>query len=244
MTAILTQTRFGPMLVPPYDIYLARAMIQNREYAPAEFDTWRPYLREGGLVLDVGANFGAHTLAFADAVGPSGLVFAFEPQRALYHMLCGSVVLCDLRNVEPQQIALGRTPGHVYVPPMDYAGLNNFGGIELGQRTEGDPVRRIPLDSLGLKRADFVKIDVEGMELEVLEGARETIARCRPVLSVEADREPQVPALLEFLRAANYHVWWHRPPLGDQWPNIVSTNLLALPAEVEHPEPTGDVERA
>lgn len=242
MTAILTHTRYGPMLVPPYDVYLSQAMIRSGEYAPAEFETWAPYLPEGGAVVDVGANFGAHTFAFAHAVGAQGIVFAMEPQRALYHMLCGSAALGGYVNVQPKQLALGRAAGHVFVPPMRYDVPGNFGGIELGDRTEGDPVPCMPLDALALQRLDFLKIDVEGMELAVLDGARETIARCRPVMSVEADREQQVPGLLAFLREHDYRAWWHRPELGPFWPNIVSTNLLCLPSERELlPEPVGDV---
>lgn len=240
MTAIIAQTRHGPMLMPPYDVYLSQAMIRLGEYAPDEFETWKRYLFLESIVVDVGANFGAHTFAFARLCS-FGMVLAFEPQRMLYNMLCGTVALNGLANVQPKHAALGRAPGHVNVPPMDYRNLGNFGGVELGKVQEGEPVPCFPLDSLRLQRADFVKIDVEGMESEVLAGAAETIARCRPVLSVEADREAQVPALIERLREWNYRLWWHRPLLGELWPNIVSVNLFALPAEKNLPDPEGDV---
>lgn len=241
-TAIVTPSKFGPMLVPPFDVYLSRAMIANGEYAPDEFETWRPYLRLESVVLDIGANFGAHTFAFAD-VARFGVVLAIEPQRALFNMLSGSIELTGSANVRAKHCACGRTPGQVFIPPINYAGVGNFGGLELGATTEGDPVARVAIDSWALKHVDFIKIDVEGMELDVLEGARDTIARCRPVLAVEADRPKQVPALLEFLREAGYRAWWHKPPLGDLWPNIISINLLALPAErTDLPEPEGDIE--
>lgn len=241
MTAVITHTKFGPMLVPPYDVYLSQAMVRCGEYAPEEFDTWRPYLFQEAVVVDVGANFGAHTFAFAHAC-PFGMVLAFEPQPALYHMLCGSVALTGVRNVQPKMVALGSEHGQVFIPPIDYGAPNNFGGVELGATQEGEPVPRIPLDVLQLARADFLKIDVEGMELDVLGGATATILRCRPVMSVEADREHSVPRLIELLHSLKYRLWWHRPPLGDIWPNIVSVNLLALPAERGLPDPDGDVE--
>lgn len=247
MSAVLTRTAFGPMLVPPYDEYLAKAMIRNGVYSPAEFDTWAPYVPIGGVVLDIGANIGCHTFAFAESVGPTGKVMAVEPQWALYAMLCGSAVLGDHANVRAKWCAMGAERGSVRVPALDYRTPNNFGGLELGVKdvrtgaSKGENVPRETLDSWGLPRVDFVKIDVEGMELDVLRGARETITVCRPVLAVEADREQQVDALVAFLRDAGYRLWWHRPKLGALWGNVVSLNLLALPADRELPEPTGDV---
>jgi FkbM family methyltransferase len=250
MTAVVASTAFGPMLVPPYDEYLSQAMIRFGQYAPREFATWRPYLPAGGVVLDVGANIGAHTLPFATAVGAGGRVIAIEPQRALFYMLCGTIALGNLQYViTARHCAMGREPGTVNVPLLDYGTRNNFGGLELRgvdpTQVPCELVPCIPLDSIRLDRLDFLKIDVEGMELDVLHGGKETITRFRPVISVEADREKNVPAILASLRLNGYRAWWHRPPLGDLWPRVVSTNLLALPRDREDlPLPEGDVELA
>lgn len=243
MTAVVASTLFGPMLVPPFDTYVGTALIRMGRYCPAEFAAWQPYLPEGGVVVDAGANIGAHTLAFAATVGPSGTVFAIEPQRPLFHMLCGSLALCGVDNVIAKNCALAREPGAVRVPRLDYAAPQNFGGLALGDVPADAPVESvvaIPLDSLGLQRLDFLKIDVEGAELSVLHGAKETISRCRPVMSVEADREQNVPATLAWLRLNGYRAWWHRPELGPLWPRVVSVDLLCLPREREDlPVPAG-----
>lgn len=244
MPAVVANTIFGPFVVPPYDEYLSQALIRMGQYAPEEFATWRPYLPAGGIVLEVGANIGPHTIPFAMAVGIEGRVIACEPQRMLAYMLCGTVALIDARNVEVKNVACGRESGVVHIPPIDYGSHGNFGGLELKGRKEGEPIPCIPVDAMQLPRVDFLKIDVEGMELDVLHGAKETLARCRPVISVEADREAQVPALLGFLKTHDYRAWWHRPPLGPLWPRIVSINLLALPRGAELPEPQGHVEPA
>jgi FkbM family methyltransferase len=241
MSAILTQTEFGPMLVPPFDFYLSQAMIRRGAYAPAEFETWRPYIRAGDVVIDVGANFGSHSFAFAEQVGQNGLVVAIEPQRDLFWMICGTAALNGTRHLQPVHAACGREAGSVFVPAADYRAPNNFGGVELGQETQGLPVKRVKLDSFNCDPS-FVKIDVEGMELDVLEGAVETITRARPVLAVEADREDKTPAVVEFLRAHRFRLWDHRPVLGDLWPNVISINILAIPEERgDLPEPTGAV---
>lgn len=248
MTAVIANTLFGPMLVPPYDEYLSKALIRMGQYCPAEFATWHPYLPAGGVVVDAGANIGAHTMAFGAAVGSSGTVHAVEPQRALYYMLCGSLALGNGMHVHARHCALGRESGVVRVPvAMDYGAPNNFGGLELRGIAAEIPcelVPCVPLDSWMLERLDFLKIDVEGMELDVLHGAIGTISRCRPVMSVEADREQNVPATLALLRLNGYRAWWHRPLLGPLWPRVASINLLALPRERELPLPEGDVEVA
>ncbi len=245
MTAVLASTRWGPMLVPPFDEYVSQALIRLGQYAPTELDTWIPYLPAGGIIVDAGANIGAHTLAFALAVGPSGTVIAVEPQRMLNYMLCGTIALNAVRNVHVKLCALGREPGQVFIPAIDYGAPGNFGGVELKHTKEGDSIACVPLDGWKLQQLDFLKVDVEGMELDVLHGASETIGRCRPVISVEADREKNVPATLTWLRLNGYRAWWHRPALGALWPRVVSINLLALPRDREGlPDPVGDVEVA
>lgn len=247
MTAIIAATKHGPMLVPPYDEYVAQALIRLGEYAPTEFETWRPYLPVGGTVIDAGANLGAHTLPFAHAVGPTGHVLAVEPQGQLFRMLCGTLVLNGITHADLRHAALGRSPGAVIVPTLDYSRHANFGGLALDQASDENgtyvPVVTIDDSMSPARRVDFLKIDVEGAEVDVLHGAELMITRDRPVLSVEADRDRQVPALLGWLRSHHYRAWWHRPFLGPLWPNIVSINLLALPRErTALPDPTGDVE--
>jgi FkbM family methyltransferase len=253
MTAIVTRTKFGPMLVPPFDAYVGQALIRQLEYAPAEFETWRPFLPVDGVVVDVGANIGAHTMAFASVVR-TGVIHAIEPQRPLFHMLCGSLALCGVRNVNALCCALGREVGSVRVPALDYLVPQNFGALELRnvpRDVMAEDVASFPLDSLNLNRLDFLKVDVEGMELDVLHGGEGTIAQYRPVISVEADREQNTPAMLAWLRLHGYRAWWHRPPLGPCFVNarrepIVSINLFALHRDRfnEYDEPRGHVEIA
>lgn len=248
MTAVVAATALGPMILPPYDQYVSSALIRMGRFSPIEFETWRPYLPEGGVVVDAGANVGGHTLAFAATVGMSGVVHAAEPQRGLFYMLCGSLALCNAYNVHAKHCALGREPSMVRIPMLDYGAPSNFGGLALRDVPQDAPTEQVvclPLDSWKLKRLDFLKIDVEGMELDVLHGATETTTSCRPVISAEADREQNNPALLAWFRLNGYRVWWHKPPLGLFWPRKISINLLGLPREREDlPVPVGDVEIA
>lgn len=248
MTAVIAATAYGPMLVPPNDQYVGASLIRTGVFSPAEFATWGPYLPADGHVVDAGANIGGHTLAFASVVGMNGVVHAIEPQRGLYQMLCGSLELCGGRNVYARHCALGRESGAVRVPLLDYGSAQNFGGVDLRSIPADAPCESVPclpLDLLKLERLDFLKIDCEGAELGILHGAKEMITRCRPVISAEADREQNVPALLALLRLNGYRVWYHNPPLGMLFPGVISKNLLALPREREDlPLPVGDVKVA
>lgn len=236
---VVAQTRFGPMLVPPHDSYVGRALIENGVYAPDEFAAWAPYLRPGDVVLEVGANLGAHTMAFSEAVGSEGMVIAVEPQRMLFAMLCGSQALQSRTNVWPRWCACGTAADVVLVPRLDTNVPNNFGGLPVQGHAAGEPVAQVPVDAWGMSRLDFLKIDVEGMELEVLQGAATTIGLSRPVIAVEVERKDRYPAILGWLLERQYRPFWQTPLLGPQWPDIRSKNLLCVPCEKGVPDPSG-----
>ena len=127
----------------------------------------------------------------ARLVGPTGKVVAFEPQRIAYYSLCGNAVQNNLDHVTCHQAAVGAAAGKITVPVPDYRREQNFGAIDLSQdyrHVPSYPVPVVRIDDLGLTACDFVKIDVEGMERQVLEGAVETIRRFKPILYVEDDR--------------------------------------------------------
>ena len=93
----------------------------------------------------------------------------------------------------------------------------------------------------GLGRLRFLKIDVEGMEIDVLLGGRELILRTRPVLYVENDRPAKSEALVAYLRSLGYDLYWHTPRLynpdnysGNRenvFGGTLSINLFAIPSE-------------
>lgn len=87
----------------------------------------------------------------------------------------------------------------------------NFGAMGLAklQRPDGEPVTLVRIDDLGLPACRLIKIDVEGMETDVLQGAAETIRRHRPILFVENNRRKQSTLLIERVLAWGYTAWWH-----------------------------------
>jgi FkbM family methyltransferase len=154
---------------------------------------------DGVVALDCGANIGIHTLSWARQMTGWGSVIAFEAQERIFYALAGNICISNCFNARAMNVAIGDTDGMMEIPVPDYTRPANFGGFELrrSEKTEfiGQPIdyapaamRAVPMvriDSLNLPRVDMIKIDVEGMEKEVLIGARTTIERCRPLMLIE-----------------------------------------------------------
>ncbi len=237
----LKRCRHGLMLYYATDRYVGRSLDLYGEFSAGETDLFRHILRPGRSVLDIGANIGAHTVFFSQAVGPSGQVVAFEPQRVLFNTLCANLALNHLENVQARRTALGAQPGTASVPQADVAVEGNFGAVSLADGAPGEPVPQTSIDSLRLKACHLIKLDVEGMEGEVLSGAVKTLKRFRPTLYVENDRREKSPRLIEQLAAQGYRLYWHLTPLFKQdnyfrnsenvFGNTLSCNLLCLPRE-------------
>lgn len=245
----VTPARYGRMMVLKRDRYMGRAFLIHGEYSESEVELWRQLLPDNAIVADVGANIGSHTVALA-ALVPNGLVFAFEPIRFLYHMLAGNVALNGLGNVVTFHAAAGAERGQIMVPGFDFTREENYGGIALGGFEQGNPVAQVTLDAV-LPRCHFLKIDVEGMELDVLKGAQRLIRECRPGLYLECNPEEGYPndqgptqlALIKHVQSLGYDVWWHHarhynpdnfhgtPPQDEHESSVVSFNILCLPSE-------------
>jgi FkbM family methyltransferase len=241
----VVDSRFGKMIVNRNDIYIGQAVIRYGEYSQHEFALFEYLCGAGDVVVEVGANIGAHTLGLARHVGPGGRVVAVEPQPVVFQTLCGNMAINSITNVDCLNLALSDAPGHVTVPIVDYGGQGNFGGIsvhhaaDVAAKAPGHKVEARRLDDVfDYPRLKLLKIDVEGMEAAVLRGAKETIAKHRPILYVENDRTDKSKALIELLFSYDYSLWWHLPPLfnahnfngvaANDYANIVSINMLCV----------------
>jgi FkbM family methyltransferase len=242
----IRRCRYGTMAYLKRDVYVGRSLDLYGEYSEAEAGLFRQLLRTGDIAIDIGANIGAHTIPMAQLVGPTGAVYAFEAQRVVFQIMCGNLALNEIGNVHAFPSAVGRVTGSVKVPVLNYSGVNNFGGIAVGAE-DGDEVGLVTIDDFSLPRVKLMKIDVEGMELDVLQGSKVTLARCRPLLYVENDRAAKSHALVAQMLQGGYRLWWHTPPLFN--PNnflgnpqnvfggILSFNILGIPKEYSGEQP-------
>jgi len=226
------------MLFNLNDQYVGKALDLYGEYSEGEVAIFREIVRPGDVVLDIGANLGAHTLFFSKAVGSHGAVLAFEPQRLIFLTLCANIALNNITNTVCYWNALSDKPGVVTVPVLDPRRAYNFGGVGMDGHQRGDQIRVMCVDDFNLPRCRLMKIDVEGMEQRVLQGAVKTIQQHHPILYVENDRAERSEALIEFIRSWGYHLYWHRPLLFNRdnflgnsenvYPNVISQNMLCV----------------
>jgi FkbM family methyltransferase len=227
------------MLYNINDAYIGRSLAEYGEFSEGEIDLFEQLIKKGQTILEVGANIGSHTVWLSQAVGSTGTVLAFEPQRIVYQTLCANLALNSITNVHCFCAAAGKAPGQIMVPELDYSRESNFGGLGLGAYQEGESVPVLTIDGLNLPKCHFIKIDVEGMEQEVLEGAVRTIAALSPILYVENDRKEKSDSLIRFIDGLGYKMYDHAPPLFSPrnfagssvnvFGQIVSLNMLCLP---------------
>jgi FkbM family methyltransferase len=237
--------KHGFMMYNENDQYIGRSIKHYGEFSDGEVDLFNRLISAGDVAVEVGANIGAHTVALAKRVGRQGGLFAFEPQYSVYQILCGNLALNGLSHARCYLAACGATQGEIVVPVLDINRVTNFGGLALGQYQKGDRVSVLTVDALGLSKCNLLKVDVEGMELQVLQGARQTIDRCRPYLYVENDREEHSAALIEMIFQLGYRCYWHLPPMFNPknyfgnadniFSNIISINMLCIPIERQLP---------
>ncbi len=148
-------------------------------------DHIKKYCKPGSIAMDLGAHIGTHTVPMSKYVGNSGTVYAFEPNKKIYRELCYNLASNNLTNVIPVRSAVGNSHEIITIETPD---PNNEGGSVARTTSDlknGNAAYVLNLDRLNLNNVSFMKIDVEGYEANVINGARETIMRNRPVILIE-----------------------------------------------------------
>jgi len=176
--------------------YLARQVLQNRNYHEAEIGLLKLMIFPGDSVADVGANAGVYTMELSSLVGASGQVFSFEPVSENYDILETVIRRAHLSNVRSFGAALGSTLGQREIAIPDLGAFTGYYWAHFAKT--GEPGRREMVDVLTLDELwkqniirclDFIKCDVEGSELEVIRGGLGLIQSQRPGWLLEVSRE-------------------------------------------------------
>lgn len=170
-------------------------------------------VKKNWCIFDIGTNIGETLLNFAMRTGSDGFVYGFEPVRKNYEKSLFNIDLNEFRNVNVLSFALSDKEETLYFRP---ASNFNSGGIFMNKINipDGEKVEAITLDRFTLERGltslDFIKLDVEGFEYNILKGGVETIRRFHPVLFIEVDQEnlnrqnASVKELYDFLYSLDY----------------------------------------
>lgn len=195
------------MLFLSNDHYIGRSLNLYGEFCEGEYQLFAQILHPGMTVVDAGAKIGVHTVGFAELVEPSGQVFAFEPQRALFHLLCGNLALNGYSRVAAFQAGLASTTRGITVAAADLCEPRGWSGAAHTEPLRCEQVPTAILDCFDLMQCHFIKVDVDGMELDVLKGATETIVKHHPVLYVANNRRSNSPDLIGWLFDRQYRLY-------------------------------------
>lgn len=210
------------------DQEMVKQILPNLFFEQKYVEEWLiPYIENSAVALDIGAHCGSHTLMYKK-IKPDLLVYAFEPQSMMHKLLCENVIMNQLANVWCFNKAVGNISGEVEMNEHVTDGHNpkekikygvkqlyNLAGLEVG--SGGEVVEMVRIDDYDFPKIDFMKIDVEGYEPLVLEGAIETIKRDRPIISYESNSKRAEGAtrsshtILTNMGYACRNVW------GDNW---------------------------
>lgn len=177
--------------------------ILNGTYEREQTALFEQLLRPGATVLDVGANVGYYTLLASVLVGDAGRVHAFEPEPRNAGFLRDHVRINRRGNVTVQQAAVSDRAG---TARFDFGSGSGTGHLADAGAIE---VRTLRLDDHCAEHGlapSAIKIDVEGAEMSVLQGARETLARHRPLLFLSTHGADVHRACLAFLRELGYEL--------------------------------------
>ncbi|MCM8530155.1 MAG: FkbM family methyltransferase [Lentisphaeraceae bacterium] len=238
----LTNGRYGQFLYNAHDKVIGRALEYYGEWAQDELDLLKHFIKPGNTVIDVGANIGTHTLAFANFVGDTGKVIAFEPQRLIYQCLSANIALNSLTNVWAYQYGVSNEPGLINMPEIDYTSEHNFGSISLKEENTGEETPIVCLDDFCKEACSLIKMDVEGMEIAALKGATSLISNYKPTLYIENNSNKNSTKLIGFIKSLGYNIYWHLSPFYNKsnyknqaenvLGNIMDINLLCSPNQV------------
>jgi FkbM family methyltransferase len=158
------------------------------------------HINEGDVVLDIGANIGSHAIFYSNLVGYTGQVMCFEPNLRAWE--CLKYNLGGIKNVQLLKKAVSDKPGKVDIvePNENYGMAYTVEG--------GKTVECITIDSLNLKRCDFIKMDIEGNEYKALLGAAETIRAHKPTMLIEINKPALARANTSFTDIATLLKIW------------------------------------
>lgn len=220
------KAKHGLMSYYEGDQYVGRSLEVYGEFAENEVLVFNKVLKPGDVALDCGAQIGALTIPMARLVGPTGKVYAFEPGHDNLKLLNRNVEqneLFDVVQIVP--FALSDKVGNVLPisnnPSPFYPKVNRE-----GDKSDG-VVHTTTIDDMQLEKLKFMKVDVDGCEQELLDGAYHTIKRCRPIIYIENEVPEKSEKLIATITDHRYRSYWFRPPLYT-FPNfnLVSKNVF------------------
>jgi len=211
-----TNTAHGPMVIFEDDLFVSRCLDLYGEWSPGELDVYTHFIKPGMTVIEVGSHIGTFTVPISKLCRH---VYSFEPQRTVFQVLNTNLIHNNCHNVFTYMAGVGSTSDTILMKEIDYAhtltkkGFNS-GGVQVDQiktETNGYPCPMVRLDDFIPHEIPigFMKVDAEGMDLQVLKGASLIIRKHKPVLYIESNLGDT--AAIRTIQHMGYRVFEHRP---------------------------------
>ena len=183
---------------------------------------FKPYIKENTTVLDCGAYIGSHTILMKK-LNRNNDIFVFEMMPEHYKIIQDNIKLNNFDNILAFNVALGNKIDSVKLPDINYnAELTNYGGTSIQMKKNNIDIPLITLDYFMpfiKKPISFIKIDVEGHEIDLLLGAKEIIAKYKPII----EREIWADLYDKFI---NNEIWKYLESLGYKIKNAYYDDYL------------------
>lgn len=182
-----------------------------KEFELSRFELLKNLVPKGGTFIDVGANIGLYSCIMANHVGSAGSIIAFEPMPASIKQLRRNINLNKLNNIVVEPVALSNHVGelNLYVPSLEYT-EGSSSAAQVWNPGNWKNIGTVPVNTLDSlfqgKQLDFIKIDIQGSELEALEGASKIIGSFQPIILCEIDKR-HITDVLELVKSWNYKIF-------------------------------------
>jgi FkbM family methyltransferase len=183
------------------------------DHDPNSLPIMLSHVKENDTVIDIGAFIGDHTIAYAKKVGLEGKVIAFEPNQSSFE--CLEYNMKGFDNVELRKEGVSDSLHNISLTDVP----TNAGMAYAEKSKKG--IKCVSIDSLNLEKLDFIKIDAEGYEHNILNGAIETIKRLKPIMVIEINN-----AALLRNGTSNNDIYIFLNDLGYDYKNIYEGQTL------------------
>jgi FkbM family methyltransferase len=187
------KTKDHAFLVLEKDTFITECLEQYGHWEKLTMDVCRSYLKKDSAVIEVGAHIGSHTVLLSELCS-EGRIYSFEMQKLIFQLLNANILLNNCKNVYTYMEAVSNENKIDIIGEVDYAGMEKFnsGLASLDKFKEAYPSYPINIISLDtkfaeIKKLDLIKIDAEGHEVSILEGAKEIIKKFKPMILTEFD---------------------------------------------------------
>lgn len=209
----VAESKYGKFVFFRNDDPIGACLHYYGEWAQQEMDLFDLFLTENSNVIDVGANIGTHSVYFSKKCN-KGNIFAIEPQIYISEFLNTNLMLNGCYNVIPMRAACGSVEKEVRILNIDpFNGQKvNYGEFKLKDHEDkGLHTNCITLDSFLKHGIPFhlIKLDVEGLEVDVLIGAEELLDKYKPMLYIEFNNKEGNDELLNRIYSLGYIPYWH-----------------------------------